>query len=319
MSEMKDHISFTAYGKDWLFTVWNSDVSDEPEDAENHFHGRLDGVESTASFTVAPNFISGMIIVHNDTFWIEALNPEKPLELFMYRTSDVWFHPSIATLHCAHTDDAHNEIAENMNPMSEQEKRAVITTYILADQYWVSSKSNPNFYTRDGTLSLLNDVNAVYASAGLKGFSFTVKAFGKYTLKNSWTTQGALQNMLNYFTTYSLTRFSPNYNTVAWLVGNNVGGLAWLSSACGAYGDRYRTAVAGLAYWSRLYTVKTIAHELGHNRGASHDFAKQCASNQASGCQCSVMSYCFPSSSTYGGAVNYFSSTSVGQIKATCN
>lgn len=71
--------------------------------------------------------------------------------------------------------------------------------------------------------------------------------------------------------------------------------------------------------WSRLWTVKTIAHELGHNRGAQHDFVKQCNPGQSTNCQCSVMSYCFPTAQTYGGAVNYFSATSKNQIKATCN
>jgi len=65
-----------------------------------------------------------------------------------------------------------------------------------------------------------------------------------------------------------------------------------------------------------LWTVKTIAHELGHNRGAVHDFTNMCTSSVQTNCQCSVMSYCFPSVATPGGAVNYFSQSSISTMQA---
>jgi len=313
INDHKDALSFRAYGHLWSFSIWLSEVAEEDGENEHHYHGRMDNVPSSfASFTVMSDYITGMIILGNETYWLEAKDPATPLDLYMYKTSDVWFHPSVATLHCSHAGEQRSHEEPEMNSV---DKRGAKSVAVYTDQYWRSSAKNPSWYTSGATLGLLNDVNAVYASAGLSGFSFRVVG-GR---NNRWTTQSALNTMLSDFSTWSSTAVSASFNMVAWLVGNNIGGLAWLGSACGAYGKYYRTSVSGLANWSRLWTVKTIAHEMGHNRGATHDFGNQCASTQSSGCQCSVMSYCFPSSQTAGGAVNYFSRRSINEIRATCN
>ena len=51
--------------------------------------------DSFASFSVLPDYVTGMIILANETFWLEAKDPSEPLALFIYKTSDVWFHPSV--------------------------------------------------------------------------------------------------------------------------------------------------------------------------------------------------------------------------------
>jgi len=307
----RDHLTFKAYGETWGFSIWVSDVTPDENLHDDHFHGTKDGVtNSLASFTLLPDYITGMIIMGNETYWLEAKDPSAPLTLFIYKSSDVWFHPSVSRLNCAHAGHA---IAHDDAPRLET--RSTHGCTVFTDQFWRSAAHNPSWSAWSATLGLLNDVNAVYSSAGLGAWSFTNG--GKRD--NKWSTQNALNNMLNDFSAFAANKLGSGFETASWLVGLNIGGLAWVGTACKRAGPSYRTGVMGLANWSRLWTVKTISHELGHNRGAQHDFVKQCAAGQSSGCQCSVMSYCFPSAQTAGGAVNYFSSTSKSQIKATCN
>jgi len=308
VSDTRDSLSFGAYNKLWVFSIWLSDVTAENND---HFHGRLEGSShSIASWTLMPDYVTGMIVTANDTYWVEAKDPAIPLDLYIYRSSDIWFHPS-ASLKCGHAG-RQEHIRSSVNSIG---KRDISSVGILMDQYWASTTYNPSWNTASATLGLLNDVNAVYGSAGLFGFNFDILG----VRSNSWTSKAAVSNMLADFSTWSKSAVPTSYNIVAWLVGKDVGGLAWVGSGCGAYGTFYRTSVSGLISTSRLWTVKTIAHELGHNRGATHDFGSQCAPNQATDCQCSVMSFCLPTASTSGGASNYFSQKSVSEITQVCN
>jgi len=316
LNAAKDYVSFNAYGKKWEFTLSSSDLTDNEADNEGHYFGRQLNVDTSylSSFTIVGDFVSAMIESGNDTFWLEARDPTKPTELFIHRTSDVWFHPSVRNINCQHPGH------QSRNPADKAEEghldaRSTYKCTMYTDQYWLSPANNPSWYTSAGTLALLNDVNVVYVNSGLGGWSFSVG--GK--VGNQYTQESQKNAMLTYFSNLAQSRgYTSSGRSAHWLVGHNVGGLAWLGSTCNAYGAYYKTGVSGLAYWSRLYTVKTIAHELGHNRGANHDFNSQCGANQATGCQCSIMSYCFPTASTYGGARNYWTSKSIKEIKGSC-
>jgi len=305
VSEDRDQLSFYAYNHKWTFQIWLTDVRSENK---YHFFGRLAGPhKSIASFTLLPNYITGLIVFNNETFWLEAKDPATPLDLFLYKSSDITFDPAFAQLKCGHS--GHTPVHQNHG-----HNKRVITSYaVFEDQYWVSNGYNPSWYTADGTYGLLNDVNVLYAASGLSTFNFAIEG----VRSNSWITFDTLSYMLNDLATFWSGNAHDGKNAL-WLVGNNVGGLAYLGTGCSS-NPFYKTAVAGLSNWSRLWTVKTIAHELGHNRGANHDFNNQCGQGQGSGCQCSVMSYCFPDASTAGGAVNYFSQTSINEIWGTCN
>jgi len=192
----------------------------------------------------------------------------------------------------------------------KREKRE-ITSYklgIFVDQYWTSSIANPTFYTKIATLSLYNDVNVIYQNAGFTNFSVVYLG----TRENPYNT--TTSPMLTYFSN-NMTGYDSSYTNLQWLVGQNVGGLGYVGSTCSLSAAKFRTSVAGLAKGNRLWTVKIIAHELGHNRGSPHDFTSQCAAGQSASCQCSLMSYCWPTSTTAGGAVNSFSATSINSMR----
>jgi len=115
-------LSFFAYGTFWQFSIWLTDVHDGNTyglinpyimaDAgsflshRDHYHGVLrDAPKSYASFSFQPSF-SAMIILNNDTLWVEHKhNVPGDSTLYVYRSSDVWFHPD-AEFKCGHADHA---------------------------------------------------------------------------------------------------------------------------------------------------------------------------------------------------------------------
>jgi len=309
-------LSFIAYKRLWQFDIWLTSVHEGNTD---HFHGRLkDDARSYASFSLTWPAISGMIITANDTFWVEHKHHVADPTLYMYKSSDVWFHPSME-FNCGHAGDPkmddHSISAREMEPRNHAHADGPITTNVWMDQYWLNPNNNPWFSTAS-TYGLLNDVNLLYSLVGLHVFAFT--QIGQRT--NSWTQNSQLPTMLNDFSAWVATGNLPNNVDIGfWLSGNNMGGLAWIGTGCTTTtSPYYRTGIAGLSNKSRLWTVKTIAHELGHLRGAQHYTTNQCAKNQGSGCQCSIMSFCFPSSQTFGGEVNSFAPISVAQISRSC-
>jgi len=314
VSENRDGVSFIAYGVQWEFDIWLSDVV---ENNANHFYGRLrGGTQLLSSFTLAPNYVTGMIVLTNETLWLEAPpNSGNPYQLFIHKSSDVNIIPGKEQeLRCGEAN-----IPPGTPEQEQQAKRSIAErgykiVALLVDQFWLSPAYNP-WYTIDATYGLMNDVNVVYANVGLFGQGYQVLAY----LPNYWTTADQTYTMLTYASNWQQYYIPAAWNIVTYLVGNNVGGIAWMGGGCGRYGPYYRTSVAGVVPYSRLWTVKNIAHEIGHTRGANHDFGAQCGQYQSGGCQCSVMSYCFPNAYTAGGPVNYFSWISTYEIAVTCN
>jgi hypothetical protein len=321
ISENKDSVSWKAFGREWTVRL---ELSDVVEDNTDYFHGTLDGdVNAAVSFSLLPGTgLSGMVVEGSNTWWINAQplpehdysQEDDRLGIFMIREEhsgiDARSLPSLSEpLEAEHDDSAPVETTDEAN----DHKRSV-STYKVAvyyDQKWAST-SNP-WRSQANTMSILNDVNAVYKAAGLKTFTFVYQK----QVSNPKTT---LNDMLSYFSSTASTSLTPftdkSYTNYLWLVGTNVGGLAYVGTTCGSGAQNRKTAVTGLVSYSRLWTVKTIAHELAHNRGANHQFTDACSSVTSVNCQCSVMSYCFPAATNNpSGAVNKFSLFSINEMK----
>jgi len=326
ISESKDSVSWKAFGREWTVRLSLSEVTPDNMD---YFHGTLDGdVGAVVSFALLPGTgLSGMIITGADTWWITSRpvaennfsEEEHHLVVFMHRESVADLDPSLlpALSQPLHSED--DEVAA-ATPSSESTEadhtKRTMNTYKVAifyDQKWATASNNP-WSSQANTLALFNDVNAVYKAAGLAQFSVSYQS----QVSNSQTT---LSSMLSYFSdtaSKTLAGFKDNsFTNHVWLVGTNVGGLAYVGTTCKgpSQAANRKTAVVGLVNYSRLWTVKTIAHELGHNRGANHQFDNACSSTLKTNCQCSIMSYCFPSASNNpNGAVNAFSSFTINEM-----
>jgi len=329
VSESKDSASWTAFGRQWNVVL---ELSDVVEDNSDYYLGSLDGDASAAvSFALLPGQdLSGMIATGDVTYWIRALpvpennhsEEEGDLGIFMVRetvTLDLLTNgvPSFGEPLVAEAEEPACATAASSERSVEQRTISSYKVAVVVDQKWATASNNP-WSSQANTLALFNDVNAVYKASGLGTFTAVY-------VKQITNSQSGLTNMLNYFSSSSATsQFSTqikdtSFTQYIWLVGTNVGGLAWVGSACKgtSSSQNKKTAVAGLANYSRLWTVKTIAHELGHTRGASHYFTGACSGSVKSNCQCSVMSYCFPTSSNNPkGAVNFFADISISQMKA---
>jgi len=318
LSETKDTASWTAFGREWIVHL---ELSDVVEDNMDYFHGTLDDdTGAIVSFALLPGTgLSGMIVTGSSTWWISARpipenqysDDESLLGVFMTRETVSDFGGSMPTF--SQPLEAEHEADDEGH--SEGEQKRSISSYKVAvyyDQKWATSSNNP-WSSQANTVGLFNDVNAVYKAAGLGQFTVTYKS----QVSNSLST---LNSMLTYFSdtaSKTLSSFTDSsFTNHIWLVGTNVGGLAYVGTSCKSATATRKTAVAGLVSYSRLWTVKTIAHELGHNRGANHQFTDACTSTLKSNCQCSVMSYCFPAATNNpNGAVNLFSSFSINEMK----
>jgi len=318
ISENKDSASWTAFGRQWNVRL---ELSDVVEDNTDYFHGTLEGDESAVvSFALLPgSSLSGMIATGNSTWWIRAMpvaennhsEEEEALGHFMIREQDI-LHDSLAPFSAPLEADIDHDAVE-----AEGGQKRAVTSYKLAvyfDQNWAKS-SNP-WASQANTIGLFNDVNAIYKAAGLGTWSVV---YGKQ-ITNS---QSSLNGMLTYFAntaSASISAFTDrSYTSYMWLLGTNIGGLTYVGTACQgtSTSQKQKTGVAGLVSWSRLWTVKVIAHELGHNRGAVHDFTNQCSGATTRGCQCSLMSYCYPTASNNpSGAVNFLSASSIAKMKS---
>lgn len=322
VSETKDTASWTAFGREWIVRL---ELSEVVTDNMDYFHGTLDGdVGAVVSFALLPGTgLSGMIVTGPSTWWVSARpvpehdysDDESLVGIFMTRESASDFDLSALPSFGQPLEAEEEEHAVDSEEREGEQRTRTINTYKVAvyyDQKWASS-SNP-WASQANTVALLNDVNLIYKASGLGQFSVIYKS----QVSNSQT---ALNSMLTYFSdtaSKTLSSFKDSsFTNHLWLVGTNVGGLAYVGTTCKSTTANRKTAVAGLVSYSRLWTVKTIAHELAHNRGANHQFTNACTSTLKSNCQCSVMSYCFPSSSNNpNGAVNAFSSTSTNEMKA---
>lgn len=345
VSESKDSASWTAFGREWIVQL---ELSNVVEDNTDYYHGTLEGDESAVvSFALLPGLsLSGMIATAETTWWIRAMpviennlsEEEADLGIFMVREqaslqtvlpsletpleaevdADVDSSDSSCTSGVS-VDDASSVDEDDASAGRRNVEPRVISTYkvgVFFDQKWASASINP-WASQADTLGLFNDVNAIYKAAGLGQFQ---AVYGKQ-VSNSKTT---LNDMLTYFANTASQSIGmiqdTSYTNYIWLIGQNVGGLAYVGTTCSGSraAQKQKTAVAGLVSYSRLFTVKTIAHELGHNRGAVHEFTNACTSTLKTGCQCSVMSYCFPTASNNPrGAVNFFSDSTISKMKST--
>jgi len=340
ISSDKELISWTAFGRQWTVRL---ELSDVMEDNTDYYHGTLEGdASAVVSFALLPGLdLSGMIATSERTYWIQALpviennlsEEERDLGIFMIQergsiqltlNSESLFQDPIVVDVDVNSEEPSKTCTGSASSaeLSDSDKKRTISSYkvgVLFDQDWASSSKNP-WASQANTLGLFNDVNAIYKAAGLG--QFTPKYLKQ--LVNRMTT---LNDMLNYFSGPASATISAmtdkTYTNYIWLVGSNIGGLAFVGTSCkgSAMDQSKKTAVAGLVSYSRLFTVKTIAHELAHNRGATHQFDGACKSGVTTNCQCSVMSYCFPSASNNPkGAVNWFSDISKGEMRtAGCN
>jgi hypothetical protein len=301
----KKEISFSAYGETWRFSVWLSDLK---EKNEHHFYARFvdqKRSDKLSGFTVAPGHIVGQIVLPNDTLWLEARDPNQAHELFVYRqsqlSSPVELLPNLNSLQVPGIDQA-----------AKRETEERISAYVIRvyyDQDWIVGP----WGAWAAMVGLIHDVNVAYANAGLHGFNVEGNYGGG--VYNPYGDTYAMLQMIG-----NVANSQPGYNLYAYMVGRNLGGIAWVGTACNpGYGWYYRTSVNGMVNWSRLFTVKTLAHETGHNRGANHDFVNQCSSNNQPGCQCSIMSYCFPQAGYHYPEANLYSGTSLNEmVRAGC-
>jgi len=335
VSASKDKVSWTAFGREWIVDLELSDIT---EDNTDYYHGTLEGdASAVVSFTLLPGLgLSGMIATGAKTWWIRAMpiaenaysEDENDVGIFMIVEQASFagmMNSNLATPlqdesapasvpHALCSSAASTSEADVSAPAPA--KKRTISSYkvgVLFDQKWALASNNP-WASQANTLGLFNDVNAIYKAQGLAQFSVQYLK----QLTNSYTT---LNDMLTYFSgtaSSSIAAMSDtSYTNYVWLIGTNVGGLAYVGTTCKGTGSAQnkKTAVIGLVNYSRLWTVKTIAHEMGHNRGANHVFTDQCSSTVTTDCQCSIMSYCFPSATNNpDGAVNVFADFTIDEM-----
>lgn len=358
VAETRDSASWTAFGRRWTVRLELSEVMEDNTDYYHGTLEGDESAVVSFSLLPGTGLSGMIVTGGNTWWIRATPVPERghsmneeDLGVFMHREEAVAFdgipnlaepihldddEPSVAEEEDVHVDTdlqevSADETAEAASTEGESsqtetvsesnEKRAAkrwrVTTYKVAvffDQKWALASNNP-WSSQADTMGLFNDVNAIYKAAGLATFTF------KYMkqISNSKTT---LNDMLNYFSDTASKSISAitdtTYTNYLWLIGANVGGLAFVGTTCKgtSSAQNRKTAVAGLVNFSRLWTVKTIAHELGHNRGANHQFDNACTSTVKTNCQCSVMSYCFPAASNNpAGAVNQFSSFTINEMK----
>eukprot|EP01087_Luapelamoeba_hula_P013688 TRINITY_DN3922_c0_g3_i1.p1 TRINITY_DN3922_c0_g3~~TRINITY_DN3922_c0_g3_i1.p1 ORF type:complete len:365 (-),score=46.71 TRINITY_DN3922_c0_g3_i1:115-1209(-) len=317
-----NEVTWSAFGRSWSVQLTLSDVV---EDNEEYFHGTLAGDDSAiVSFALLPgNDLSGMIVTVAETYWISRQDDIIYMSSESNQDASSGQAPTFTEPLMHETVPAPEARSQVPAPSVGTVKKATaerttVSTYKVAvyyDQNWATASNNP-WSTQASTIALFNDVNAIYQASGLATFSVV---YQKQVTNSASTVTDMLTYWANTMST-KLSSFTDNsYTNQLWLVGQNVGGLSYVGETCkGSAGVmKFKTAVAGLVNFSRLWTVKTIAHELGHNRGAVHTFDNQCAGSTATGCQCSVMSYCFPSSTNNPqGATNWFADSTIELMKS---
>jgi len=250
VSESKDLASWTAFGREWIVHL---ELSDVVEDNTDYFHGTLEGdASAVVSFALLPGLsLSGMVITGETTWWIRAMpvvengmsEAEADLGIFMIQEQS-----SLQNTLSQFATPLEAGVELDVNPSSScasgaslevevdasaalNDRKRTISTYkvgILFDQKWATASNNP-WSSQADTLGLFNDVNAIYKAAGLGQF----QAQYLKQVTNSLTT---LNDMLNYISDTASANIAAmkdtSYTNYIWLVGTNVGGLAYVGTTC---------------------------------------------------------------------------------------
>ncbi len=252
-----------------------------PMSGINTYRGSVEGVaNSDARFTVDADHIEGMILMPQDSYFLEAASKYSSAaganEYLLYKASDV--RPDLARV-CGTLEEEISRSAKELAPKIGASTSVapeafspfkVVEIATEADGEYTSALGSSAAANND-ILGIMNQVQAIYQRD--IGLTFSVVFQHTWTDANSdpYSVNGDAVGMLNEFTNYWNRNFPNNPRDVAHLwTGRNLGGpagIAWTGVVCldGAhsYGLSDREAIAP-------FRAGIPAHEIGHNFSASH-------------------------------------------------
>ena len=263
------------------------------------FRGTVSGLEGAqARFTIAGDFLEGLIITSDEWYFIEPLrNLDSRTELtasdfVVYKASDVKAGlRECGTALPSRLENRFDQVGtQALKTGPGEPKDAVLYTADIAteaDNEFVAalgSSSNAN----SEILSILNQVDGIYQAE----LSIALRVTYQHTWVGSsdpFTASGASE-LLTELSTYwngNLT-FNDTFDLVHLWTGRNLdgstAGVAYRGVVC-----KYRATSYGLSQrdTGNIFRVGTPTHEIGHNFGASHP---DTATPPATGCDNSIMS-----------------------------
>lgn len=143
-------------------------------------------------------------------------------------------------------------------------------------------------YCTQYTYDVVNQVGLIYAKlpSTVPVVRITLVGIENWTAQTQIagvTESTSMNSYLNSFTSWAADRYGqPPYVSDAmhlmtgWSLQAPVVGLAWVDTICSVFS----TAVVQDTTGSKVFTSETLAHELGHNLGASHDgYGNSCPSS----------------------------------------
>ena len=240
--------------------------------------------------TINDKFIVGYFIYKNERYYLEPLNgfiPDSPNDLFVfYRSQDVIPNPNVK---CGLTDvdnktiELNNDNKSKFRDLLTQTGCLNIRTAIASDYDLYANKYGSNISAvMNQQISVLNNVNADYASAFNKVITFSIVVNYVSTSPSS-----SLETTLTATTSSGtlLTNFNTWASNGGFGVVHDIGSL-WLRRAFdggnGTIGLAYTPGVCSAAHYNILngdfttsngFYGQLQAHESGHNFGCQHDAA----------------------------------------------
>lgn len=249
-------------------------ITYEPQQETKTYKGINKTTGGQVRLTISGDFVYGFIEVGTETFYIEPAvfydKAQSPQSMLVYSNKDVAIYPEKT---CAFDENIHSG-KSNISTHQKNSPNCGIVQYAIACDYSMLVKygSVANLINRN--LGVMNNVQSNYIGWFSRNYIFEIGEQFLVTCSgcDPWTSSTDSGDLLDSFSSWGGSGFSVNHDVASLWTNRDFDGttigVAWVGAVCFT---SYKYNI-NQDFNSNAQQIRVLlAHEMGHNFGASHD------------------------------------------------